>query len=198
MAINGNVYGQRLDNGSSSQAIEQLETPNVGRSYFDLSRVHTTTADFGFIYPMDLFKVVIGDTVDLSSAIMIDSSNPLVKPLMSRVRAYVHYYYSRCTDLWKGYQNFLTAGRSGKISLTLPYVALDQVYNGLLPGLDYFDDTVEDTAVIFSSPMGLSSYFQVPFYKYLVSAKDLTSSQLYVYPYGNFPTMAKFSVWINI
>lgn len=194
--------GQRIDNGSSSQAIDNYEKPHVGSSYFDISRVHTTTCDVGGIYPLDCFKVLLGDRHKLSGVIMIDSSNPLVKPLMSRVRAYVHYYYCRSTDLWKGYQNFITTGRRSSANLTLPYVTLNQVYAYRNTDDASFSSEPADTVSApvrncdFTGPMCLPSYFQLPFFRYLSGLADdytLDTARLWIAPYGNFPLSYKFT-----
>lgn len=48
-----NVFGQRLDNGSSSEGVNNdLDARRVGSSSFDLSMVHSGTIDPGEIRPV--------------------------------------------------------------------------------------------------------------------------------------------------
>lgn len=204
--MSSNPLGGRLDNGSSSQGIDQVDIPHVGKSYFDLSRIHSTTVDVGGIYPMDLLKVVLGDEISLSSVLYVDSSNPLVKPLMSRVRCYVKYFYSRSTDLWKGYQNFITTGRRASASLSLPYLTLSQGYVYRNNNVAHFPNGYTDVGTetdsplrraVFSGPMCLGSYFQLPFGRYIDSVTtSLDSARLWFAPYGNFPTAYKFAPFL--
>lgn len=184
------VLGGRLDNGSNSQAVQQLDKPNVGSSYFDLSMVHTTTVEPGALVPVDLLKVILGDSLDLSCALYIDMSNPLVKPLLSRVRAYVHYYYQRCTDQWKGYQNFITTGRRASAALAVPNVALDQTYVKRSSLISGFDDSI-----VFDTPMALPAYFGFPWGTWngaLADGYTLDNVNDFVAPYGNFPQQYRF------
>lgn len=93
------------------------------RSVYNLSRVKTTTIDMGALIPIDFLKCLPGDSVDLSNDVLVMGLSPMVKRMLDTCSIYIHYYYSRCNDLWKGWNNYITKGRSGKIALTKPCVA---------------------------------------------------------------------------
>lgn len=177
MAYNNN---QRTDNGSNPQAVQNgMEITRAGMSYFDESMVHTTTGDVGALIPMDVFKCYIGDRLELKTSFFIDCLNPMVRPMLSRVRAYVHYYYSRATDLWEGYQNFLTTGRQGNINKTLPYVNSSNGLTGTMKDASgNFTQNIQMT-----TPMSLASYLG---FGWNVFPKQLngTHAQNVIYPYG--------------
>lgn len=176
MSYNNN---QRTDNGSNPQAVQNnIEITKTGRSYFDESMVHTTTGDMGALIPIDLFKCIIGDDLELGLSLYIDNTNPMVRPMLSRVRAYVHYYYSRCTDLWKGYQNFITTGRTGNISKTLPYQELKNLI--LLPNEEAtFIHQVYDTGI-----QSLKNYLGYGWIQQTNAINTDNETGTYIYPYG--------------
>lgn len=124
----------RFDNGSSPRAVENHndydDLKSVPRSFFNLSRLYSTTVDIGALVPVDCIKVVPGDEVELSQDLFVMGLNPLVKRMLNGCTIYTHVYYSRCNDLWKGWNNYLTKGRSGNISKLLPDMQLsDDVYH---------------------------------------------------------------------
>lgn len=178
MAYNNN---QRTDNGSNPEAVQNgMEVSKAGMSYFDESLVHTTTGDVGALIPVDLFKCYIGDRLDLKTSFFIDCLNPMVRPMLSRVRAYVHYYYSRCTDLWEGYQNFLTTGRQGNINKTMPYVGIT---NGLVGNMEDKNGNWS-IACQMVTPMSLMSYLGFGWH-YWPQTRSEENSYNYIAPYGN-------------
>lgn len=186
--------GGKLANGSSSEAIDQLDIPKIGRSKFDLSRIHTTTVDVGGLYPMDCIKVLLGDTIDISAAMYIESSAPLVKPLLSRVTAYIHYYYCRNTDLWKGWQNTITAGRNGKINKTIPYLRTN-TYIWKDNEITGFTDTTKVAS--FSTAMSLSSFLGMPYHTWWKGATSEYEGMQET-PYGKNKLNYRFTDVMNI
>lgn len=182
MAYNNN---QRTDNGSNPQAVQQgAEITKTGRSWFDESMVHTTTGDMGALIPVDIFKCIIGDDLELKTSFMIDTINPMVRPMLSRVRAYVHYYYMRCTDIWKGYQNFITTGRTGNINKTIPYVLIDddseyKHQNGITETWKNNDAT---SSITWDTPQSLMSYLGYGWKTWQKDREEHTGT--YIYPYG--------------
>lgn len=45
-----------------------------------------------------------------------------VKRLLDFCKIYTHKYYTSVNDLWSDWKNYITRGRSEKISLTLPCI----------------------------------------------------------------------------
>lgn len=148
------------------------------RSVYNLSRLKTTTIDMGALIPIDFLKCLPGDSFDLSNDVLVMGLSPMVKRMLDTCSIYVHYYYSRCNDLWKGWNNYITKGRSGKISLTKPCVA----FGGTTPsinstqlegGVRYIgkDHMLEDEAdelsplhyeYNYQTPMSLATHLGVP------------------------------------
>lgn len=182
MAYNNN---QRTDNGSNPQAVQQNgEIGKAGRSWFDESMVHTTTGDMGALIPVDLFKGIIGDDLELKTSFMIDTINPMVRPMLSRVRAYVHYYFMRCTDLWKGYQNFITTGRTGNINKTIPYIDVtdESAWKHQYTENGNWVLNDQNYSTTWDSPQSLMSYLGYGWNAWQKDREEHTG--VYMYPYG--------------
>lgn len=176
---------QRINDGGNVGAILDYKdfldkAKKSPRSVFNLSRLYSTTMDIGALVPVDCLKVLPGDKMTLSNDILVMGFNPTVKRMLDKCTIYVHYYYSRCNDLWKGWNNYITKGRSGKIALTLPKVSLGTIYDqtnniystantygyfGKDEGLDTSsedDNTAQKHAYQYSKPHSLATYLGVP------------------------------------
>ena len=107
--------------GSSNDLFDNAITTNIQRSKFDLSRKHLFTADVGMIIPIDIIPTLPNDDFDISIRYMIDTM-PLAVPPMNNYKVRTHWYYCRCSDLWRGFPTFATKGRNENIELTVPQV----------------------------------------------------------------------------
>ena len=95
---------------------------DVPRSAFDFSCMKYFPAHIGSLIPFDVVRTLPNEDYTISYDILAKLVDPLVRPLLTGMRIYVHTYYNRCTDLWEGANNFFTKGRSGTLSLELPYI----------------------------------------------------------------------------
>lgn len=120
----------QLDN--SNPIVDPLKSTkiDVPRSSFNYSRMVYMNALFGALMPFDVIRTVPNEDYNISYDILAKLRNPLVRPLLTGCRIYVHTYYSRCSDLWEGANNFFTKGRSGQIQLELPYLKHIISYDG--------------------------------------------------------------------
>lgn len=108
--------------GSSNDLFDNAITTDIQRSKFDLSRKNLFTADVGMIIPVDIIPTLPNDDFDISIRYMIDTM-PLAVPPMNNYKVRTHWYYCRCSDLWRGFPTFATKGRNESIELTIPQVS---------------------------------------------------------------------------
>lgn len=110
-----------LRNGLTAEnsIFSQKPTISVPKSRFDLSRLNALTTDIGVLTPVDLIPTLPGDTFDLDCNYQIDF-RPLLTPSLTPYRVRVHYYYAAMSDLWSGWESFISKGRAGTLNLTVP------------------------------------------------------------------------------
>ena len=112
-----------VDSGSNYRFGDKLQQASPPRSVFDLSHLSTTTIDnAGALIPISLFEVLPNDDIDLSVSSLIRVM-PQVVPLYSRQRLYVHAFYSRMSDLWSGFNTFMSRGRDGRFLGKMPSIS---------------------------------------------------------------------------
>lgn len=112
-----------MRNGLTAEKSIFSQKPNisVSRSRFDLSRLNVFTSDIGAIVPVDLIPTLPNDDFNLSCQFKIDF-RPLLVPTLTPYKVRIHYYYCPLSYLWDGAETFLSKGRSGNISLTIPQI----------------------------------------------------------------------------
>lgn len=116
-----------VDSGSNYRFGDKLQQASPPRSVFDLSHLSTTTIDnAGALIPISLFEVLPNDDIDLSVSSLIRVM-PQVVPLYSRQRLYVHGFYSRASDLWSGFNTFMSRGRDGRFLGKVPAISKDML-----------------------------------------------------------------------
>lgn len=131
--------------GTNNTIFDVDEKPRVPRSRFDLSRKNMTTIDIGGIYPVDFFRVFPNDDISLSVDYLLDTL-PLAVPPMNNYRVRTHWYFCKMSSLWKGWESFVTKGRSGKIELEIPTVSARDL------------DAPDAKGRLLTVPMGLCQY----------------------------------------
>lgn len=105
--------------GSDTSIFGMKETAKIGKSKFDFSKKNFTTIDLGAIVPVDWFNVFPGDKVKLNIRYILDTF-PLEVPPMNNYFVRTHWYFIKMSALWKGWNTFITRGRSGNIDLEIP------------------------------------------------------------------------------
>lgn len=91
---------------------------------------------FGII-PIECFLAFPNSDIRARYSVDCLSKNPTVKRMLSACSIELRTYVCRCSDLWEGWNNFITKGRSGKLNMRIP--SLDFVHTAN-------DTTVRDTA----------------------------------------------------
>lgn len=120
------------------------------RNVFDLSFTNNLTLNFGGLYPVMCKPVVPGDSFKIRTAFALRFL-PLVFPVQTRCKAYVHFFYQRNKNLWKNWQDFFAAnkphfdptsgGKAPHGSVTMPYIVNKSINNTIGTGLlaDYLN-----------------------------------------------------------
>lgn len=112
-----------FDTGSNYKFGEKVLSPNVQKSVFDLSHLVTTDiVGCGRFDVIDFFEVLPGDSIDIKCNTLVRSL-PSVVPLYSRQRMMIYAFYSPCSSLWKQFPVFISKGRDGKSTLTVPVIS---------------------------------------------------------------------------
>lgn len=104
---------------------------NPNRNSVDLSFTNNLTLNFGGLYPVMCKPVIPGDYFKIRAAFALRFM-PLLFPVQTRCRAYIHFFYQRNKNLWKNWQDFFAAnkphfdptqsGTAPKGSVTHPYL----------------------------------------------------------------------------
>ena len=89
------------------------------------------------IHPIECFPLFPNTDVYLRYDIQLLSKNPTIKRLLSGMNAELRVYKVNNNDCWEGWNNFITKGRSGKVSKSIPYVDLTLGSNDVTTSLPY-------------------------------------------------------------
>lgn len=117
----------KASSGADVRVFEHQRPNEPKRSRFDLSRITNFTCDSGMIIPFDYFETVPGDSFDLSSEVAIESL-PTITTVLTPYHVRTYWFYCRNSDLWAGWETFVTRGRSGNVDLSLPRIVATRVY----------------------------------------------------------------------
>lgn len=91
------------------------------KSKFNLTHMHSTTLDAGYLVPFFLQSTLPGDTfrIGLSSFIRCQ---PMVAPLMHEVSLYTQYWYVPYRIIWEDWEEFITGGENLDSSPSVPKI----------------------------------------------------------------------------
>ena len=145
-------------------------------SGFDLSRKCSTTVSECQIFPLDFFRLLPGDKLDVSCRYILDAM-PQVVPPQTNYKFIIQLWHTRLEDLWKGADTFITKGRSGNVSLTIPSCRYDALYDD--------DKTLVDpnaNGYYLSSPHSLATYLNLPPLRYSMAQEHIDHTPTYL-PY---------------
>lgn len=114
------LNNEGFDTGSNYAFADKMIAPNAPRSVFDLS--HLVTRDIseaGLVFPISIMETLPASDYEISVKSLVRVM-PQSVPLMSRQRLYLYAFYSRCPDLWCGFDVFIRRGYSGNEVKTIP------------------------------------------------------------------------------
>lgn len=92
----------------------------VPKSSFDLSRNVSFDAFMGAIIPFDCIEILPDSDYEIQYNILALTSNPLVRRLLTGCTVYIHTYAQYSRDIDEAFPTFVTRGRSGTVSRTIP------------------------------------------------------------------------------
>lgn len=102
---------------SNNQIFQKVRSLRPGRSVFDLSYSKLMTCDFGQLIPVMADEVYPGDTIDISTQLVI-RMQPTVAPVMHEMYSTVHYFFVPNRHLWDDWEEFITGGVDGQFDET--------------------------------------------------------------------------------
>lgn len=148
----------RIDNTAPIVDVAENRKPQVQYSNFDENRKIVGQALPYAIIPIDVIETLPNTEAWLNYDVQITFRNPSVRKMLNGWRCYLHAYYNRKSDLWEGWNNFITRGRSGTESgggqgLEIPHIKT-RIKNSK-PGVGSFD-------VSPFTPMSLYNYLGYP------------------------------------
>ena len=112
----------RVDNTAPIIDVAENMTPTAKKSNFNENRKIITQAVPYAIIPIDTIFCLPNTEAYLNYDVQVTFRNPAIRKMLNGWRVYLHAYYNRCSDLWEGWNNFITKGRSGNISLKIPHI----------------------------------------------------------------------------
>ena len=92
------------------------------RGVFNLSHRKVFDVPIFAIIPFDCFEMLPNSEVFLKYDVQMLTKNPTIKRILSNMHVELATYKIDYNDCWEGWNNFITKGRSGKVSKSIPYV----------------------------------------------------------------------------
>lgn len=112
-------YSNTNNTAPVQSAMKNKRLP-VPHSFFDLTRNIAFDAPIGVCVPFDLRELLPDSDYEISYDILALTKNPLVRRMLSGMNVYIHTYAIDYKDVWEGFPTFVTRGRSGRITRTVP------------------------------------------------------------------------------
>lgn len=134
----------QVSSGASSSIFNHELRAPVSRSVFDLSCIHSFSADFGELVPFALYDCVPNDDFKLSNIVRV-STLPMVSPVYNAIKIRTYWFYVPYYLLWHHFDRFISGGRDGTYSVTPPVIgdASDGIMFDRNSIADYFNFPVD-------------------------------------------------------
>lgn len=104
---------------ASTKQFRKVGAYNPPRSLFDLSYNKKFTCDMGQLIPVLCDEVVPGDYWKIGNEVVI-RFQPMVAPVLHEINATVHYFFVPYRLIWDYWEDFITGGKDGTATPTLP------------------------------------------------------------------------------
>lgn len=98
---------------------------------FDLSHIHTTTGDMGWLYPVACIEALPNDWFRIKDEFLVRFL-ALISPTMHMFNVKLHWWYAPTRLAYEDFQSFITGGEKGEDNSTPPYVIAPE--GGFAPG----------------------------------------------------------------
>lgn len=168
--------------GSSNGIYKHEQPKQQKRSKFDLSRITNFTCDSGMIIPFDFFETLPNDSFQLSAEVALETL-PTITNVLTPYHVRTHWYYVRNSDLWMGWNTFITKGRTGNIELKIPKINPNQKYTS----------TTTNSVHDFTTPHSLQSFLGCLPVNIKNTAEDQATTNKNYLPYAKDETSNTFA-----
>lgn len=172
-------YGTNSSNTSKYMSDLLNEFNKMPRGSFNETRRKIQDVDVYAIHPIECFEMLPNSDAYLQYDIQMISKNPTVKRLLSGMNVELRVYKIDYNDTWEGWNNFITKGRSGQVSKTIPYVDLSlgtETHTTSLPYNPMFSMSLAPSVFLASDTDGKK--FTVDYNKGVQAVSGLQSSGL--------------------
>lgn len=110
--------------GTSPALMEIMNKFNsMPRGAFNLTRQKKFDVDPYLMLPFEVWPMLPNSDIDVNYDVKFESVNPTIKRLQSSMSAEIYVGHINYNDIWEGWNNFITGGRTGKVVKTIPRIA---------------------------------------------------------------------------
>ena len=108
----------------TSPALSQImnEFAKMPRDAFDETRIKDFDVPMFGIVPVECFQMFPNSEGYLRYDVQAILKNPTISRMFSNCKIELRTYKCKNSDLWEGWNNFVTRGRSGKVTKQIPYL----------------------------------------------------------------------------
>ncbi len=132
-----NRYDTNTQNTSKYMQDLINEFNQMPKGAFDETRRKILDVGLYDIIPIECWEMLPNSEAYVSYDIQMLTKNPTIKRLLSSMKAEIRVYKCNYNDLWNGWNNFITKGRSGKVSKSIPSLDWSLGRNGYSTSLPY-------------------------------------------------------------
>lgn len=132
-----NRYDTNTQNTSKYMQDLINEFNQMPKGAFDETRRKSLDVGLYDIIPIECWEMLPNSEAYVSYDIQMLTKNPTIKRLLSSMKAELRVYKCNYNDLWNGWNNFITKGRSGKVSKSIPQIDWTLGRNGYSTSLPY-------------------------------------------------------------
>lgn len=132
-----NRYDTNTQNTSKYMQDLINEFNQMPKGAFDETRRKTLDVGLYDIIPIECWEMLPNSEAYVTYDIQMLTKNPTIKRLLSSMKAELRVYKCNYNDLWNGWNNFITKGRSGKVSKSIPSIDWSLGRNGYTTSLPY-------------------------------------------------------------
>jgi hypothetical protein len=116
-----------------SKIFETLRMTKAPKSAFDLSHERKLSMNLGDLVPIYMDEILPGDEFEVATELMARMA-PMLAPIQHRVNVYVHYFFVPNRILWEEWEDFITGGKNGNTTPTMPTLTWGGASNPVEPG----------------------------------------------------------------
>lgn len=132
-----NRYDTNTQNTSKFMQDMINEFNKMPRGAFDETRRKIFDIGMYDIVPIECWEMLPNSEAYVSYDIQMLTKNPTIKRLLSSMRVELRVYKCNYNDIWNGWNNFITKGRSGKVSKSIPQLDWSLGTNNKTTSLPY-------------------------------------------------------------